>query len=389
MKSILFIQSQTLYAKVTIPVALECLNQGWNVTFQVNRPVVFGRSFGFSKHFIKKNPTAVNIINPESLQFVADLIGLGGEWNKLSKRIKFSLSAIFLTKQFDVVIGSSKNMPILEKIQKKTNALGLGYEHLPVLIDLSKSFDSSASQYYNKSIFCMDNTFSERHKFGDITMGYKTELNTFTFLDVVYDNNKKADNKNLVLIFHPGGYRNIVSSPGDDKQTCYQSQKSFLHDLCIPVIRQNLTPVVKIHPLRARYHDVEDLNIIAREIEVECNIAAGSIQIIGAKSSFWDVANNSAFILTFGSSSIYELWSIGLRNVFVCDFITRERSNNFQFFKSIFINSYQDYIKIVSNSKEWNPVFDESTEEVFQQYSLLFNGNSVNKVITTIASLVK
>ena len=120
-KSILFIQSQTLYAKVTIPVALECLKQGWSVTFQVNRPVVFGRSIGFSENFIKRNPTTVSIINPESLQFVADLIGLGDDWGKASKDINFSLGAIFLTNRFDIVIGSSKNISILEKIQKKKN----------------------------------------------------------------------------------------------------------------------------------------------------------------------------------------------------------------------------------------------------------------------------
>lgn len=390
-KSILFIQSQTLYAKVTIPVALECLKQGWNVTFQVNRPVVFGRSVGFSESFIKRNPTTVSIVNPESLQFVADLIGLGDDWGKASKDINFSLSAIFLTNQFDIVIGSSKNISILEKIQKKKiNTLSLGYEHFPVLINLSKPFDYSANQYYSKSVFFTNNAFSKRHKFKNINKGYKTELNTFTFLDVVYNKKYRINNdKDSVLIFHPGGYRGIVSSAGDNKQKCYQSQKVFLRDLCIPIIRQNLTPVVKVHPLRARYHDVEDLNIIAREVETEQGAPTNSIKILDAKSCFWEVANNSVFILTFGSSSIYELWSAGLRNIFVCDFVTKERSDNFQFFKPIFINSYEDYLKIVSNPKRWNPVFDRTTREVFQQYNLLFNGNSVNKVISTITNLNK
>ena len=80
MSAILFTHGQTLYTKVTIPVALELLDRGHQVTIRVNRPVLFGRSLGFSQETIKSRPTTVGVVNPEALDFVADLIGLGERW---------------------------------------------------------------------------------------------------------------------------------------------------------------------------------------------------------------------------------------------------------------------------------------------------------------------
>ena len=132
MTSVLFVHIQTFHAKVTIPVALACLKQGWRVTFQVNRPVVFGRSFGFSTEIVGKNPTAVNVLNPEAYDYMADLIGLGDEWRAVRRKVKFTLIGTIRPKQYDVVIGTTKGMDMLSRISKKNiPTFALGYHHVP------------------------------------------------------------------------------------------------------------------------------------------------------------------------------------------------------------------------------------------------------------------
>jgi hypothetical protein len=386
MRSILFIQSQTLYSKATIPVAIACANRGWDVTFQVNRPVIFGSSFGFSDNYIRNNPTSVSVVNPQSLQYVAGLIGLGSEWNLVKKRINFSLVSSFFPKRFDVVIGTIKNMDVLQKISNKDiNTFALGYQHLPVLVKVDKDISTNTINLDVQSIFFSDNEFSNDHKFNNIVKNYKTIFTNFTYLDVVPNQKKEKLLHNQVLIFHPGGYRNIISSPGDNKTVCYRKQKKFLQELCIPLINKGLTPIIKIHPLRARYHDLDDMEKLSQIIERDNQFPDGSIQILGPKESFWDVAFDSSFIITFGSSAIYELWSVGIKNVYIFDFIGSERSRRFSYFESVFVKSSDEYHSIIDQSKgQSTPSFDDFTKKIFKGYSSLFGMNSVDLIIDEI-----
>lgn len=379
MNSLLFIHSQTLYSRVTIPMALGCLEKGWDVTFLVNRPVLFGRSAGFSEEFIKRCPTTVGVLNPEAYNFVADLIGMGDEWRAAQGKVRFSLSGAVYPKRFDAVIGTTKNMNMLHDFASKgIPSFALGYQHLPVFTRVGGLLAGPKDDTSKQSVFFTNNAFSRQHDFGHLIQGCDFRLNAFTFLDVVHSSRPaEVERNDLVLIFHPGGYRDVISTAGDNKDTCYVAQSLFLERLCIPLVEQGLTPVIKVHPLRAQYHDLEDLDVLVRQIECKYGLADGSIELIGPKDWFWDVAFRSAFILTFGSSAIYELWSAGLKNVFVCNFEGQARSSKFTFFKSICINSIESYRELTSEQERYVPTFDSLTEEVFSAYNILFNGCAV------------
>jgi hypothetical protein len=385
MKSILFIQSQTLYAKATIPVAIECVKNGLPVTFQVNRPVFLGYSFGFSDNYIKNNPTSVGIINPHSLQYVADVIGLGEEWRAIKKKINFSFTGIFFPKRFLVVVGTTKNMDVLNKISNKgVNTFALGYQHLPVFLKVNKK-KFKKQETDSQSVFFSDNEFSNDHKFENIVKNHEVTLSGFTYLDNIFKQSADASACDKVLIFHPGGYRGVVSSPGDSKDTCYRKQKDFLNKLCVPLISKGLKPVVKIHPLRALYHDFDDLIELSKIVENENNLPNNSIQILGPKEWVWSIAFNSCFVITFGSSAVYELWSLGIKNVYVCGFISAVRSQRFNYFDSVFIDSIDKYNSLINNP-EINrcPSFDEITNSVFSAYNDVSCNNSVELVTNEI-----
>ena len=90
---------------------------------------------------------------------------------------------------------------------------------------------------------------------------------------------------------------------------------------------------------------------------------------------FWDEAYKCNFILTFGSSSIYELWMAGINNVFICDFFGKDRSRKFSFFDSIFIDSYRDYLSLCNDASNYLKL-DFLSNKVFSEYNETFDGNA-------------
>ena len=382
----LFLHSQTLHAKVTIPLALACLDRGWEVAFQANRPVFFGRSIGFSEKAITRNPTTVGILNPGAMDFVADLIGLGDAWRAARCRVRFPMTP--RSGRYDCLIGTTKN--ILE-VREAARALGVpgyavGYQHFPFFARVDAPFRNHDGVAERESVFLSDNPFTRQHRFPDILAGCDLKLLTFTFLDQVFASRPSGtpNGRDQVLIFHPGGYRGVVTEPGEPKAACYAKQKAFLERLCIPLVREGLTPVVKVHPLRARYHDLGDISHLAAEVERENGLPPHSIKCLGPKAWFWEAAWRSAFILTFGSSSIYELWSAGLKNVSVCNFEGPARSNKFRLFETTFLERYDDYLELVNQKGQAPPKLDAFTARVCESYHALFDGSAVSNAMNLL-----
>ena len=82
----------------------------------------------------------------------------------------------------------------------------------------------------------------------------------------------------------------------------------------------------------------------------------------------------SRFIFTFGSTSLYELWSAGVRNAYVCNFVGPTRSRKYRFFESIFIDSYEDYLELIRNQDFQPDNLDALTAQVSDAYHDLFSG---------------
>jgi len=393
MTSVLFVHIQTFHAKVTIPVALACLKQGWGVTFQVNRPVVFGHSFGFSNEIVGKNPTAVNVLNPEAFDYMADLIGLGDEWRAARKKVKFTLIGTIRPERYDVVIGTTKGMDMLSRISKKNiPTFALGYHHLPVFLRVNGPLPDNHDLQVQRSVFFSDNAFSKQHDFRQVIVGSNSvRLNAFTYLDPVYARClTEYEQTPQVLVFYPGGYRGVVSMQGDDRRTCYIAQKALLKQICLPLLAEGLTPVIKVHPLRAQYHDINDLEILAREVEQENGASEGSIRLIGPKAWFWDEAHRSRFILNFASTSIYELWTAGIKKMHVWNFSHKSTGRNQKYtnLSGCLLQSYDEYRTVVTAPEKYTPKLDDLSIQVYNAYHSLFRGNAVAQIMDDVCSVL-
>lgn len=342
---ILFFNSQTLHAKATLPVALALADLGREVVFQVNRPTLWGRSWGFDDDYIRDHPTNVQIISPQSLALVAKLIGLEKDWARLSGRFRYVRRP--KPGGWAAVAATTKNIDQLRTIKAESGVpcFAVGYEHLPLLLKIDQPFRRN-DETGRETVFTTDNLFSRERSLGDILAGHGLRLTGFTHLDAVHrylQTNRPAAGES-VLVFHPGGRRGVVSRPEDSPTQCLASQKAWLDRICRPLVETGFQPLIKVHPLRARYHDLADLQPLARELEGEHSWPAGAIGFVGPDDWYWPWALTSRALLNHGSSSIYEVWAAGLGNLYICNFEGRARSGRFGFFEDIFIDGHQDYL---------------------------------------------
>jgi len=253
------------------------------------------------------------------------------------------------------------------------------------LAHINNKFHDNAA--YNKnSIFFSPNLFSKDHKFTEIFSDKSgVILNNFTYLDKVYSYYKSVSEfhtTNSALIFHPGGYRKVLTVPGASKKVSYKSQEDFLTKTCLPLIKSGLKPIIKIHPLHARYHGVEDMKEIANDFENTYKIPQNTIDV--TDEWYWKYAFNASFILTFGSSTIYELWAAGVKNTFVCNFLGKDRSIRFSYFKGIYLDTHEQYANFVKNEIYDKALNDEFTSKIIDAYAKLFDGNSIKTAIKYI-----
>ncbi len=393
MRKVLFILSQSLYAKVLIPLAAHCVKQGYQVAFAVNRPVVFRRSWGFSARYIRNNPTTVGIVSPEALRFVAQIIGYSQDWDSVEGAITYERRPD--PSQFDAVIGTTKNLDLLHSIQAQHNiqTYAMGYQHMPFVVKVGGKFNAHAVQKPD-TVFIGENPFSASHDFSNLLHNSDWKLTSFLHLGRVHQRQSSgahaaAQKNDTVLIFHPGGYRDIVTALGASKAVSYSQQKELIEQICLPLIEVGLKPVLKIHPLRARFHDLADVQKIIRQIEIERKLPRESIQSIGPEAWYWPYALRSRFVLTFGSSSIYELWTVGLSNVFVSSFLgDASRTKKFEFFDSIYLNSKDEYLAMVNGGYR-DRELDALAAQVFDSFRDLFRGDVVERVFSWIENELK
>ena len=319
MKRILFFHTHTLHSKFSIPVALELAGNGFQVCYLKNRPDFFQ----FSRKNIIDNPISDSFMNGKSLGYVAGQINFQDELDKKSADLLTTFKRCF--SKYDAVISTTKDLPSLKKINRKFGvaAFALGYQHLPFLIRIGNKFRDEENGAAH-SIFFKDNPFARDHGFRELfDENSGIILNNFTYLDKVYSlkksNDLSGEKAASVLIFHPGGYRKVLTEPGASRKISYEQQKDFIVKICLPILKAGLIPVIKIHPLHARYHGLDDLKEIAADVETRNGLSPGSIRI--TDDWFWNYAFKSVFALTFGSSSIYELWAAGIKNVYVANFL--------------------------------------------------------------------
>jgi hypothetical protein len=377
---VLFTHAQTLYLKVAIPVAIRLMQQGHEVAFERR-----GRPWQrFSDRYVRAHATTMGLIDRRALRFVAELIGYGSEWAAAEDRVALVRKA---DASFDTYVGTTKDLGRLRELSRLTGvkAYALGYQHMPYVVEVGAKSEPVAGG--PGSFFLRRNPFTQAHRFLEILNGDRAVPNSFTYLDRVLERRPKVvERSNRVLIFHPGGYRNVVTSPGDPRELCIRKQVAFFERACLPILRHGLIPVIKVHPLRARHHDYDEVVEVSRQIERANGIEPGTIRCIGPRGWFWDEAFRAAFVVNYGSSSIYELWSVGVHSAVVCGFEGRARSEKFSLLEGIVIHEHADYREFIARERFRRPQRGELAEEVARAYEQLCDGRATELATRSIVA---
>ncbi|NQT06260.1 MAG: hypothetical protein HQ575_01825, partial [Candidatus Omnitrophica bacterium] len=327
-----FYLSHALYAKSLIPIIVRLAKGGHDICISKNR-------LGFLRYepqLYGANPTANRFVNRSSFDYVAKISGYGDEWAAVRNTVRFVFR---IPMNADAIITTTKDMKILSRVKAKYPDKGLfavGYQHMPFILSMGRPFVRKNLPEICTDVFMNANAFSHIHRFPEYISDYGITFRGFPHVEKIHRMYEAAEfgkGGRYVLVFHPGGYREIITERGNDKKTSYDKQKAFIDIVCTPILRRGLIPVIKIHPLPARYHFKEDIEEILK------GMAASRSEfqdVIVESEDYFKYLNNTDTVVTFGTSGVYELFSVGLKRLIVCNFIGRSRSRKFSFMKGIF-----------------------------------------------------
>lgn len=369
---VLLAHGHTLYAKVTIPLALRLLADGHEVIVHRRRD----RLRGFSGDYVRSRPTHVQVVDRASLRFTARLIGYRDEWAAAEDRAE--VRRVGRRERFDAVVGTTKDLDPLRAIAARDGVpvFALGYQHMPYVVTVG-----GGGPPRGDSLFLRHHPFTDAHRFLEIIGDDAAVPNAFTFLDRVMERRPaEPPERDRVLIFHPGGWRNVVTAPGEGARVSREKQLAFFERACRPLLEAGLTPVVKVHPLRARHHDLEEVAAVVERI------GGDAIRVLGPEDWFWEDAFRSAFVVNYGSSSNYELWSAGIRTALVCNFEGAARSGKFSLFESLFIDTHEDYEAFVREERWRGLELDPLAAEVAAAYERLCDGRAAERAAEVVTA---
>ena len=371
--NIFFYLTHTLYAKPLIPLIIKAVDARHNVFIRESR-------FNFLNYNTRRyagNPVSNTFVNKSSFDYVASISNYLNEWAQVREKVSF----IFLkdTGKFDMIIGTTKNLDKLKQFSKRLPGkpvLAIGYQHMPFVISFKGGLKEKNLPSICLEVFTKANAFSKIHRFQEYISNYEISFRGFPYLDKAYSDYYKkqgSSEKIYALVFHPGGYREVITKKGDNKEACYRKQKFFLDTILSPILKKNLIPVIKVHPLAAKHHFKEDIENLLGSLSKE---KRDFLKVLVEDKNYYKYLYKSDTIVTFGSSGIYELFSLKVKNILVCNFFGKERSRKFSFMKGPFIetrNEYEDFW-----NKERNAYFEDAykrnsiLEKVYQSYSMLF-----------------
>lgn len=381
---IFFYSTHTLYSKVLIPLIVKLAGKGHSIYIYKNKP-----DFLTYDHYRHAGiPASNTFVNRNSFDYVSGIINYSKTWDVVKSGINFTFSRNL--SRYDLIIGTTKNLDMLKFFKNKykgKDIFAIGYQHMPFVVSLRGNFKSVNMPEVCLEVFRKSNPFSEIHAFSEYISDFDISFRGFSYLDSVYseyfEKRSMEDDKKYVLIFHPGGYRGVITKMGEGKKRSYAKQAEFLRTVCLPVLKEGLIPVIKAHPLAARYHFKEDILEIITSLSRENRDFE---KIVVEDKSYYKYAYDSDTIVGFGSSSIYELFSMNVKNIIICDFFGKARSRKFTFMDGIFLKDAAEYNDFWKRGRKpyFTDAFDEKSilNKIYESYSTLFSKDTSEKMLS-------
>ncbi len=356
---IVFYCSHLLHARSLIPVCIELVHRGHAITVQTSRP----NWMGMPTFQMNWRPTNVTGVNKTSLTWLANRIGFGQEWQAVQSRVDYKPH--FIPEEYDAAVSTTKDMDFLRDMGKEINGYmttyAVGYQHFPGIIQGGR-YEWVDRLLQEELPPPMSTAFTGTHPFG-ASHGFRKLAGFgrvtpcgFPHLDKVLGTAFQAGKvpRPTVLIQHPGGHRGIHGH-------------RWLAHLARDIIDAGYDAAICPHLLPGYGYDAELLHY-AMKAQGPYNTGWWFTE------HWWDVAGDCDLILTTGSSAAYEMWAVGLTNVFILGYIGGKRHEKFQMFSDLLVESPEALGRLLQRLPESAHATNPLTQEVMAAYRNVHDG---------------
>ena len=333
--------------------AIELSHRGHQITVQTTRP----NWLGMPTYQMDWRPTNVTGINKASLAWLAGKIGYGEEWQAVQDWIVYE--RWFVPEEQDAAVATTKDMRFLRDMGLRINGYmttyAVGYQHFPAVITVGDSAWTDKLLSVNPpplmpEAFTETHPFGAAHGFGGLPLSDRVTPCGFPHLDKVRID--CGSRMNAVLIQHPGGHRGIDGH-------------AWLANICKTLDFAGLRVYVCPHFIPGRGYDAGNLGTALA--------SHGGLQAHMIRN-WWEVAGDCDLILTAGSSAAYELWSVGLTNVFILGYVGGKRHEKFGLFQDLMIESPEALRKLLRGLPGSAQATGALTKDVMAAYRSLHTG---------------
>ena len=333
---ILFHASHLLHWRSLIPVACELSRRGHEIVVQTSRP----DWLGMPTYQMNWRPTKVTGINKTSLTWLAGKMGWGQEWQSKQPRISYPCLGL---DHLDAAVTTTKDLAWARQ-QKEAGiqAFAVGYQHFPAVMQIGVG---PCTWAYMPKPFWYEEPFAKAHEFEMIMCLGPGRSCGFPHLDKV-PKATTLPKENIVAIQHHGGYRGLVGH-------------QWLSRLVRIVENSGYRSDVILHPIPGLGYGKR---AVGRAVSQRAVIW----------DTQWEIADRARYVLTTGSSSAYDHWSVGLKNVYVLTYLGGGRDKAFRTFPDICINS-EDELKLLLSGQMWEGNYP-MTKEVMDAFETVHTG---------------
>lgn len=344
---VLCMGTMTLYYRSIWPIARRLIQDGHTV-YMIKRGC-------FSEAYVRENPKAVTLLDENALRFICDLVGLNyvgidkvrwidesgpprPERGGLGGIGKFFHKLVGnAPKSFDIVLSVNKCFQELSAFSNgKTLLVALPYQNIPDL--------------YISRCFSLPHALSPEadHLFELRKLATTAKVDWFhsglPFVDMLVEKRSETPcpgSQKRVLLLHPGGRRGVVSNDGDSYDTCLGNQRALYKR-----VQQQLPAGwklgLKIHPLAAKWHDVETNQPICDELGIALHPGDWPGQYIYAYDA----------IISLGSSLIFENTGSGVP-CFVAGFLGGARVDYYTSLSEFYLKAPDDLRHALLNTNAY------------------------------------
>ena len=288
-------------------------------------------------------PTKVTGINKTSLAWLAGKMGYAEEWQHAARGWQFGTREA----KADRYVTTTKD-PEWARSQHIAGrrAFTVGYQHIPFVTEVRIGEYGPIEPL---GPFGPGHPFCKLHKVSEALQGFYTPCG-FPHLD-----KKPVDleaPRPTVLLQHHGGYRGIAGH-------------RWMIEICLSIVEAGYDAAISAHWIPGLGYD---------DISLHYAMKGGFPYSTG----YWftphwrSVAAKCKLTLTTGSSAAYEMWSVGLKNVYILTYLGGSRDRAFRMFPDICINS-EDELKLLLSGRLGKGNYP-MTQEVMEAFDSIHTG---------------